>query len=102
MARSYEILVDTPFGRRSGVLVLRSMGPRIEGTLCVLQYSGEVFGEQLADGTCRLFGSIAANSRSYSYKALGRITDDKLRLTLYGGDGAYSLTGSRAGSVRTA
>lgn len=102
MEQLYEILMDTPFGQRSGVLRLSPLGSRVEGTLSIMKYAGELFGESLADGTCRLFGTFTAAEHTYQYRAMGHITDDKIELTLYRGDGVYALRGRRSAELRAA
>lgn len=93
MPRIYRIRMDTPMGKCTGIITLSSHGGRVEGTLRVFDRTEPLFGDCLADGTCRLFGKFATLMRAYPFRAIGRIADDRLELELYSDGGVYQLHG---------
>lgn len=89
----YNVKLHTPLGQRCGTLELRLRGREASGLLHILKQSEPFSGSIEADGTCCIQGQLVTLTRTIPYQARGRITREKVDLSLTGNTGCYRLTG---------
>ncbi|MBE6473541.1 MAG: hypothetical protein E7Z99_08255 [Coriobacteriaceae bacterium] len=93
---AYQIEVDTPFGRKPGLVVIRTDGdvgtveidaPLVGKQRLEVRVEGDSF---TAEGTfkMKLVGKL-------SYALAGQVEDDELRVSIASSKGTFELTGKR-------
>ena len=94
---TYNIEVDTPFGRKSGKVVLRS-----EGDTAIGEIDAPIVGKQHVEG--RLEGDTFSTEGEFKIKLVGKVNyslkgevvGDDLRISIDSNKGSFELKGSRA------
>jgi hypothetical protein len=78
----YSIVIQTPLGKKNGMLTASISGNLLRGWLYVLQHKEPFEGTIDAEGNCELCGKIITLMRTINYKATGKITPDSLKLSI--------------------
>ena len=93
MERKFEIVMHAPLGKRRGTISFTECNGRIEGAL-VLFGNSEPFEGKIADeGTIEFSGKLATKLYTFSYKAEGTVSGNKLSLLVTGGRHCFEITG---------
>ncbi len=90
---SYEVVLDTPLGKRKGTLELTIENGKIEGVLVLFQNQEKVNGEIDESGHCTLRGRFSTLMNKFYYEAEGFIRENSLQLTLCGGKSIFQMEG---------
>ncbi len=91
--QNYKVILDTPLGKRNGILELVIFERKMEGYLNIFQSKEPVTGELNSDGSCRLSGKFVTLMSEFYYEATGRINCDNIELTLHGGNSVFQMKG---------
>lgn len=89
----YEVVLNTPLGKRKGTLELEIENGKINGTLILFQNQETVNGEIDKNGHCILHGSFSTLMNKFYYEAEGCIRESGLQLTLCGGKSIFQMEG---------
>lgn len=79
---SYNIVLLTPLGDKSGIMQLCIEEENITGSLSVLKTENYFSGKMLANGQCELVGEIKTPVRTIIYFATGSLYQDTIYLSL--------------------
>lgn len=93
LQQNYKVILDTPLGKRNGILELVISETKIDGYLSIFQNRERVTGELFSDGSCRLSGKFVTLMSEFFYEATGRINGDNIELTLHGGSSIFQMKG---------
>lgn len=93
LQKNYKVILDTPLGKRNGILELVISETKIDGYLTIFQNREPVTGELSNDGSCRLSGKFVTLMSEFYYEATGRINCDHIELTLHGGNSVFQMKG---------
>ncbi len=91
---TYDIMMQTPLGKKKGVVNLNVNINRIYGTLNILGKENVFTGEIDIGGKCNLNGSIETIVSTFKYTAEGYINKEKISLTLHGRQDVFTIRGT--------
>ena len=92
--RLYDILMQTPLGKRSGTMQIRIADSRVSGMLAIMKHSEPFEGTVDAEGNCTIRGLLVTLLRRIPYTAVGTIRDGALRLSLTGERNTFEIRGT--------
>lgn len=90
---SYLIALRTPIGVRKGRMDLQIHGKTASGVLHILSKSEPFLGFVDENGKCSFRGKLRTLMRSIPYQAVGRMTKDRIELSLVGDKESFHLSG---------
>lgn len=91
--KKYNISMQTPIGKKHGLITVSSDGGLIKGTLSVLNHSEPFEGVIDDNGTCSIKGKIVTLLRTVQYTAKGAINEDSVRLKVEAVNKSFEVTG---------
>ncbi len=94
LQQNYKVILDTPLGKRNGILELVISGTKIDGYLDIFQNREPLTGEISNNGSCRLSGKFVTLMSEFYYEATGCINCDNIELTLHGGSSVFQMKGT--------
>ena len=80
--RAYDIVMETPLGRRCGTLFLKESCGVLEGAIDILQHKNTVHGVIDELGACKLWGTLLALVYTVEFCAVGVANENGLWLKL--------------------
>ena len=92
--KTYQVIVYTPLGNKSGVLECDIDRDTVEGTLTLLGNTQSIRGTIATDGTCHLEGSFVTVARTVPFTATGKLCESTASLLLCGERSVFRLTGN--------
>ena len=95
----YKAYMNTPIGKKNGVVRANVDGGSIDGMIEILGRKQAFKGTVSADGSCRIEGEITTLLRTFSYTAKGNVDEESIRLLLDGDRNSYELIGKREKGV---
>lgn len=87
--KDYRICLIAPLGTRSGTIMLREAGGKVEGWLNVMNEKNKFSGTLSAEGQLILSGVIRTLVSTIHYTAMGTVCGQKILLNLKTDSGAY-------------
>ena len=92
--KRYRICLSVPIGQRSGTMLLRESGDKVDGWIEVMEHRNPFSGSLCENGWMNLSGSIRTLVSSIRYTAEGTVNGKQilLNLTTQSGD-SYSVSG---------
>ena len=94
--RCYKINMQTPMGIKCGTISVMIEKGRVKGNLNVMNHKNPLLGFIDEEGNCKLTGSIVTLMQTVSYEAYGKIEEDKISLTIYGGRNVFQMVGEKS------
>ena len=91
---AFDVRMRTPIGIRLGRMTVCKNLSKVSGYLDILNHSEPFEGTIDAEGNCELFGKIITLMRTISYEATGRITPDRLELSITDDRQVLEITGT--------
>ena len=85
----YDILMNTPIGKRKGELKAKIENGKLTGFLSLFGNTEPIEGTVDENGKCSLKGKFITLMKSVDFTADGTIDPDIVRLALKGGDCSY-------------
>lgn len=92
--RKYQVQMETPLGRRAGMMEVEIENHVVTGYLDVLSHAEPIAGSIQEGGRCCLTGRLITLLNVIPYTATGQITMDSVELLLTGGRNVFRLTGT--------
>lgn len=89
----YDIVLNTPLGKKKGELKTKIENGRLSGYLSLLGHTEPIEGTVDNDGKCSLKGRFITLIKSVNFTADGRFYYDALQLSLKGDRGEYEISG---------
>lgn len=89
----YDIILQTPVGRKTGELKAKIENGRLKGFLSVVGHTEAIEGTVDENGRCSLVGKMVSLARDICFTADGTIDHDAIRLALRGEEGYYEIMG---------
>ncbi len=90
----YDITMRTPVGNRYGSMYVEEDNGRVCGTLHILKRGNNFAGFTDKRGAMHIKGKITTLVRTFPYEGAGKISKDKINLTLFSGSEKYSISGT--------
>lgn len=89
---SYEVIMQTPIGARYGTMSVTVDNSKINGMLDILKKANPFYGKINKKGDCQIQGELTTLMRTIPYTATGRITKEKLILSLKGAQENFDIS----------
>ncbi|MGM9596213.1 MAG: hypothetical protein ACI3XO_00225 [Eubacteriales bacterium] len=89
----YSIVMNTPLGKKYGMLTASVSGTLLRGWLDVLEHKEPFEGTIDYEGNCRIKGTLITLVRTVSYIATGKLTADAVDLRMQGERNVFELSG---------
>lgn len=93
-SNTYNIIMKTPLGERTGTLVAESNGSIINGWMDIMRHREPFEGTVDEKGNCCISGVFITLIRRVSYVATGQISSSSLHLKINDGQYVLVLTGT--------
>ena len=91
---TYDIVMQTPLGKKRGILYFNMDNEMVSGSLNVLGKENLFIGEMDIDGKFNLNGAIETIVSTFEYTAEGYIHEETINLTLYGRQAVFNISGT--------
>ncbi len=92
--RIYDIILNTPIGKKTGELKAKIENGKLHGTLSLLGRTEEIHGTVDDNGKCSLKGKFVTLLKTIDFTADGTINWDGIRLNVMGGGTMYDMIGA--------
>ena len=92
MSNIYEVILDTPVGKRFGKMNVLVQGQNITGMLHILKVPEPFEGIVESNGQCRITGNLSTLMRRIPYMATG-VIGEQIALELVSGQERFWLIG---------
>lgn len=89
----YDVLMNTPLGKRKGELKAKIENGKLTGFLSLFGHTEPIEGTVDENGNCSLKGKFITLMQSVEFTADGTIDWDTLRLAIKGDCGYYEIIG---------
>ena len=91
--RIYDIILNTPLGKKTGELKAKIENGKLHGTLSLLGRTEEIHGTVDDNGKCSLKGKFVTLLKTVDFTADGTINWDGIHLNVSGGGTMYDMIG---------
>lgn len=91
--KKYNISMQTPIGKKHGLITVSSDGGVIRGILSVLNHSEPFEGMIDQNGCCSIKGKIVTLLKTVQYTANGVINEENIRLKVEAVNKIFEVTG---------
>lgn len=93
----YEISINTPMGKMSGKVYLKSNKDEIEGVLEIMGMKNKLTGGKIKGNQCYFKGNIKNNALNIEYEIMGQLTENILNIFAKTNMGEFKLQGKKIG-----
>ena len=90
----YDVILETPVGKRYGEMAVSIQDKNVTGILHILKGAEPFEGEIEHSGHCRISGNLSTLMRRIPYLATG-IIGESIELELISGKGHFQLVGKQ-------
>ncbi|MDO4339307.1 MAG: hypothetical protein Q4C91_14675 [Eubacteriales bacterium] len=89
----YKIIMYVPIGERKGMMVVNTVGDRIEGRMDILGHSEPFSGIIDEEGNCCIKGQLNTLMKKITFIAQGIILEDRLHLLIHRKKDVFEIFG---------
>ena len=93
----YEININTPMGKMSGKVQLKSNGDSLEGVLEIMGMKNNLTGGRIKGNQCYFKGEVKNNALNIQYEIMGQLTGNILNIYAKTNMGEFKLQGKKIG-----
>ena len=93
----YEIDINTPMGKMSGKISLKSNGDSLEGVLEIMGMKNALTGGRIKGNQCYFKGEIKNNALNIRYEIMGQLMGNILNIYAKTNMGEFKLQGKKIG-----